>query len=457
MHDLIHECIKHFNGGALRSQEIQQRFWTFFEKEWIAASYHFQRALQMHGARLRAEIGEWPEPSLKAYLSLLIESPPVQRNLIEHLAAEELRDHVDDRAACLAIIEAIEQRDRYTPSPEKEAPLHDAIANIDRALDFAPPDVKLDLLHHRGKFHLWTKQKDAARADFERVLEIDPRAYHAHLQLARIKTEASDATTIEHLAIIIRAFNEDRGSVAITVVLAAFAQLGRSNARRPRLKLLRRHVELLREAIELGIAEGFSQPYRTLGRVARYFYYEYPHFLVSLSTIVVFPPTNTPTPRDAFDIAECLKTIGKAHAELAYAAELVRRWYEQALPYYQLTEKPNDFETTMIAECLILLQNYEPAIKLLDAYAGELNSPHWWHRRAQALRGRGDLSAIQNALKMNRDADYAAVFLQVRAQIEADSRDPQCIATLREALGAAQGKFRDKLQSELSELQARLG
>lgn len=463
MHDLVHTCLQHFDGGTISENEVAKRLKHFFATNWETGSYHFHRSLQIHAATIQCWVNlEAPEPSLESYLFLLAESIAKPTSLLETLRACTIEEFVNQREACLSIAEAVELRyQNEMVEAEKERILDKGINNISAGVAKVT-DARLatDLLHHRGKLFLWRKKTEEAVKDFSEVLALDPKYFQAHLQMARLKAQRHDSSCSQHVESILNAFAAERESVSITLALAAFTELEKRPNQNLRENWLVGDPSTFREAIALAAAEGFSQPYRTLGRLSRYISYPHPEVLLELAELVSFPPPALAKDRECFDIAECMKSVRKACLEERGDNWGHEQWCERALEFYQKTAHPNEFQLTMQAECLIRLKRFGEALSLLDSCATASNQAHWWHRRAQALHGLAKeddaLTAIDRTLQANQDTRYVSAFLQVKAQIEAAMGLHTAVKTLEEAVSKVQNaKFKAALEAELAALRKR--
>lgn len=463
MHELVHACLQHFRGGCIDDAAVDARLKGYFASHWETASYHFRRSLHIHADTVSTWVNViHPRPSFETYLFQLTESASKPVQFLEALRTCNITAFLHDREACLSIIEAIEER--YKAEVESNARrriLDEGIANLTSGVSMAT-DVRLqaDLMHHRGKFLRWSDNDEAAKADFEDVLKRDSAAFHTHLQLARIKAKAKDGSCSRHVELILNAFDQDPKGVGITLVLAAFAELGRDLNQGLRTLWLGTGLARLKEAVSVAVTEGFSQPYRTLAQLGRYLWYDQPEALIDMAEQVSFPSPCNASDRECFDIAECMKLVGKAYAERAAAPTENQRWYDRAMEYYTRVATPNEFQVTMIAECQILLRQFQRAVDTLDRWDGAPPSMHWWHRRAQALLGVNQLddalAAIVEALKACPGKRYRTTFLEVKADIEAASDLPNAVATLGDAVASAESvKFKNALEGKLAHLRAR--
>jgi len=463
MHDLVHTCLRHFDGGNISENEVAARLKQFFAANWETGSYHFHRSLQIHAATIQSWVNlEAPEPSLESYLFLLAESISKPTQLLEALRGRAIEAFPNQREACLSIVEAIEMRyQNEMVEAEKERILDEGINNITTGVAKATdPRLTTDLLHHRGKLFLWRKKADEAVKDFSAVLARDPQYFQSHLQMARLKAQTQDPSCSEHVESILSAFAAEQESVSITLALAAFTELEKRANQNLREKWLVADPSRFSEAISLAVAEGFSQPYRTLGRLSRYIFYPHPQVLLTLAELVSFPPPAAAKDRECFEIAECMKSVGKACLDERGDDWGHKQWCERALEFYQKTANPNEFQSTMQAECLIRLKRFDEALSCLDSIANVSNQAHWWHRRAQALLGLGKeedaLVAINRTLGANQDERYLSAFLQVKAQIEAALGLATAVTTLEEAVSKVNNeKFKAALEAELTDLRKR--
>lgn len=460
MHELVHTCLRHFDGGNISENQVAERLKQFFAANWETGSYHFQRSLLIHAATIQSWVNlEAPNPSLESYLYLLAESIDNPVAFLEALRTQAVHEFTNLREACLSIVEAIEMRfQNETAEVERERILDEGISNISAGIARAGnAPLTTDLLHHRGKLLLWHKKPEEALADFSEVLKRDPKAFQAHLQMARIRAQNHDAACSGHVETILNAFDTEQEAVSITLALAAFTELEKKPNQSIRDKWLVADPSKFQEAISLAVAEGFSQPYRTLGRLGRYISYLHPQVLLSLAESVSFPPSAVAKDRECFDIAECMKNAGKACADLRGDGWGQQRWYERAIEYYDRTPAPNEFQLTMKAECLIRLGQFDRAVSVLDECCSENNQPHWWHRRSQALLGLNKtseaLAAIENALSANSEQRFKGAFLHTKGQVEAASGLPNAVTTITEAIANTKDlKFKTALEADLARL-----
>lgn len=460
IHDLIIECLKHFNLVGSAGLSPSGRFWSYFRDTWEASPYHFQRALHLHRRQITAACDpNTPQPDLPSYLALLLEDCPLTAHGVAQLATTDMRLHLHDRAALGAIIEAVERRIKLAGGGwENESLLRDAVQRLSEALALATePVVRADLLHHRGKFRHWLKDGPGAISDFTAVLELFPNHWAALVQLARVK---GDRPASDYLKRIIDAFEKSPATVPTTIILAALNELGSSAHAPLRNEVVRNRIAVVQTAISLSLVAGYSQPYRMLGRLGRHIFFPHPDVLLQLAGVVTFPPVEIATNDEVFDIAECLKCIGKAHREAGAELEAVRSWWRQAIPYYERVASPNGFQLTMYAECRMLLRNFAEADQILERVPGTNREAHWWHRKAQVLLGLGGtdeaLVALENSFADPKAATYVGTFLQTKARILAAKGDPTCVESARLALGLVNDeKHKQQIADELSDYQSR--
>lgn len=464
IHDLVRTCIRRLNTPVPVAFDPDSRFWGYFRKTWEDSPFHFQRSLHLHRGKVETGFDPArPVPGLQSYLCVLLGARALRPEGVARLAAFPLEAHLADRAESAAVVEAMERQWRDA-SDEAGAQLllksHEA--RLTTALVRAPAGpVRLDLLHHRGKFRRWLKRYSDARSDFEAVLAERNDRWSAHLQLARILAGSRLTGADTHCQAIFTAFEREDNAVPVTVVLAAFAELGRNELKALRDHMLAQKLEVLQRAVSLSLVEGFAQPYQMLGRIGRHLYYHHPVVLLQLVAEVSFPLPDDidPANPEMFDIGECLKIVGKAHNEDQSDPDGLRRWCQRAIGYYERVDNPNGFNLTMHAECLILLEDYDRAVATLARVSDKDREAHWWHRQAQALRGLHRLdeaeAAIGHALDLNPAEHFRAAFLLAKGEILADRHDARCLAVIAEARALATGpKFPAQLDKTLARFRA---
>ena len=113
---------------------------------------------------------------------------------------------------------------------------------------------------------------------------------------------------------------------------------------------------------------------------------------------------------------------------------------------------PNQYRTTMYAECLILLKHFDYACEILNFVKEEERGIFWFHRYAQALNGlnlqQEALNNINHALKILTDAQarYKSAFLEVKSDClwELEHYE-EALAVLEEAIELSNGKYQTQL------------
>jgi len=458
IHDLILICIRQFSLQLPKCVGPQQRFWQYLKDYWESSPIHFQRVLHLHRGRIAEGLNlQQPVASLQSYLCLLVENGPITPEGINALANTLLESVIGDRAALAATLEAIERNWRTAPSDEKTELLRSAEIRLTEALALNSEDqMKADLLHHRGKFRRWLKDFRAAQSDFEVVLKLYPESWAAHLQNARVllaQGKPDDGAT--HLLRIFDRFDASPASVPATSVLAALAELSRREYKNLREKILSERLEMVRSAISRSLVNGFSQPYRVLGRLGGSLYYHNPEVLLSMAAAIDFPSVETASPDEYFDIAEAMQAIGRAHGEINHDGVAEKNWARRAIEYYTRVPKPRPFNVVRYAACLLVVDEFTDAANSLDMIAESERDAFWYLRRAQAHLGLGELSAgksiIEAGLKKLHGQAFRNAFLLTRARIEYQSGEKNCVITLNEAIASETSpKFKKDLEAELT-------
>lgn len=459
LHDLLLQCLKHFGVTGSRGLNPEARFWEYFEDTWEKSPSHFQRSLHLHRESIVASVDrDDPEPGLPGYLTLLLEDCPLSERGIAKLAAQDMRAHLPNRAALGAIVEAAEWCIRLGGDGEKEQLLREAIRRLTEAIERASdPVIRADLFHHRGKFHHWLGARDEAIADYQAVLDLFPDNWAALLQMARVQAKQQAGTYLKR---VIDAYEHAPAEVPSTIILAALNELGNPAHSALRTEIITTRVKVIQTAISSSLVTGYSQPYRMLGRLGRHLAFPHPDVLLQIAGAVTFPPVEHAKNEEVFDIAECLKSIGKAHREESGDANAHQSWCRQAIPYYERLSSPNGFRLTMHAECLNLLQDFTAADNVLGRAPAAEREGHWWHRKAQTLLGLGKteeaLSALTHSFGDIKAASFLGTFLQTRAKIQAAQNDPACIESARLAMGSVNlEKHRRQIVAELETYEAR--
>ncbi len=459
VHEIMLSCLGALPLEPSLAERGEAAFWEYFARNWPTRPYHFRRSLQLHSGK----VADWvtahsPSPTIQEYVWLLIDADSKDPDRIAVLQQIPLDANAGNSLVLACIIEALEWASRLASGEEgKRAVTEGAVRAIDSALPHVTESVSwANLSHHRGKLlrHLH-RDTDAIHA-FEAAISRNSKSYQSDLQIARIAAKQTDYKKAQtHIRRIITAYGDEPESVPITVVLAAFAEMAIKGNADVRSEFIIRNPDVLSCAIQQSNVEGFSQPYNTVARLGRQLYWDNPGLLVALCSILNMPGPLSIGPKEAFDVAECLKTSAKAQKELGAEDAAVKRSLTGAEPYYAAATLDSRFQTVMYSEWLILMDRYEDAVRTLESIPHAERDVFANHRLAQALLGSGKPQdahgAIVEAISKCSDKTYMSAFLEVRADVEQALSDRASAETLRQAIRECQNpKYRAALESKLA-------
>lgn len=461
LHDILLTCLSHYApepGGT----DPAQSFWKYFEDNWWTAPYHFRRSVQLHADKFTHWRTEHDAtPCIQEYVGLLAEnSGAIESARLAVLLDLDFAPFANNDVALFCLVEAHEFACRQIHGDERVVPAELAIEKIDAIIDgLQDGQTCANLHHHRGKFLRYAKRYPEMEQAFETALSMDPTAYQAHLQLARIAVRKKQWDNARaHIEAILEAYINDDLSVAITLVLDVFAMLGHQDLRPLLTKYIANDPILLRKALTFAGVQGYSQPFATVARLSKQLYYSAPALVSELSQHFDVPAPGILQPDEAFQIAEFLKGKAKAEAETHSEEVSVKQW-GLIVDYYQAADVSQAYQKQMYAECLNGMGRFAESIAILET-ENLANATHWFrHRYAEALLGVGRLEEALTQILLAIDGlsglQYRSTYLNVKARIWRRRGMLIALDTLRDAIDVCDNeKYRSRLSSTLTLWQA---
>jgi len=426
LHDLTFLCVQSLNKDE--DGKIIDKFLKFFEERIEIADFHFQRSLHICKSKIKCLANSVPtQPDLIHYLYFLLEINEIDTEVLNKIAESNLADHINSKISINAIIEAREKilfKSRSQGSDENQYD-QTTISEINSILETTNLDdnVAHILLHHQGKCYRRVSNHKMSVVAFEAALKYDSNANHTRLQIARFYQRENPAKSAYHLDRIIKNYINDPKSVATTVLLASIIEIFRlRDGYGTFLKKIDNLKKLIIEIVGQAQAEGFSQPYEVVASLGRNIYYTDPEFVLDLynSTNIHDIDISDKNVKH-FDVAECIKNVGKASAQINHPRFNPSELYKLAMKYYSKVNTDNHFRLTMMAEGALLAQQPEISIKHLKKIPMEKWNCHIHHRMAQALEAKGDLDnalfEIEKSISTCKDQKYLSAFYDRKAEI----------------------------------------
>lgn len=451
VHDLIYSSV-----SIQQEDSWKDEFKAYFCNKITLSDCHFQRTLQFCSKKIFLLANE--NDSLFVYLYLLVDGERKDKDFVDAIAQNNIYENCDNILAVQAIFEAreimyFEFHDDFSQKSQEE------IQKVLTQTTSLNNSILHTIYHHYGKILKRIHKDDDACIQFRKALEYEANAPHSLLQLARL-TKNSDEKQKLIYQIIGDNWQENFSNTSITTFFAAFELIVKDNSkiwndfqkRYPDFQ-----VKLCR-IIQTTYADGYSQPFQLIARLGQKLWYNNPCFVVSLMASVNIPSDNmiqtAESSLDFFDWAEILKNYAKAQKELGFNQAAVGI-LNQAVELYEKKLKcsgPNQYRTTMYAECLILLKRFDYACEILNFVKKEERGIFWFHRYAQALNGlnlqQEALNNINHALKILTDAQtiYKSAFLEVKSDClwELEHYE-EALAVLEEAIELSNDKYQTQL------------
>lgn len=320
------------------------------------------------------------------------------------------------------------------------------------AIPGLPGRVERDLKHHRGKALDRLGRFDEAAAVFEDVLKTDPEFPAAELQLARVlaRISARSSEALARLEAVFRFAEQRPMDLNLSIVLGAFETLTWTALKERMLETISAHRTLLVDSLKRALKFGHDQPYKLIAALGLKLSYDAPGLFLELVELVPERLSPAETDEELFAWAQTLKLAGKALREAH--DERAPSFFKEAVTFYLQLKKPNEFMIIQFAEGMLLVDRAADAEKLLDRVVASQRKEFWYHRKAEALRMKGDfalaLTQIDLALAVEKSS-YRSTYLYERFRIRVGLGDTAARADLDAAiLECKNDKFKRQLDAE---------
>lgn len=309
-----------------------------------------------------------------------------------------------------------------------------------------------DIAFHQAKAWSWCGKTNDAETAFRKLLVGKPGEAATHLQLGKLHGGRAlgkpgpdaDATIVAFSSIVVL----PPESVATTVTLDGFgllALVGHESA----LPLLIQHRDRLLQELRSALSKGLAQPYSIVAKLMGAFWFHAGDALDSVFATIAGRPAPMESDDDIFAWAQAQKQYAKNLLDRDHDVENVRSLLQGAIAAYEQIEKLVWRQPVQFAEALLLTAQHARALAVLDAEGVE-RSCHWFHRRAQALRGLNQLTDALNdidAALANAEQKFKAAFLEERYEIRRRAGDAGATSDLERAHDeCAPGKYKDELR-----------
>ena len=155
-------------------------------------------------------------------------------------------------------------------------------------LNLTSENSKALVLHHIGKFRSYADDFNGAEKDLIEVLQLNPKAYHSMLRLARDYDKKKDTTRAEKYIEMILG-TEPAEEVPISIRLSAYDIISKNKYKSLREKFIDGRMNDFMNSLYAALAENYSQIYVLLSKLANHLSYNYPEKYTHLCARLPLP------------------------------------------------------------------------------------------------------------------------------------------------------------------------
>lgn len=471
MHDLIFRCISLKSSNIDFSSNFERQFISFFKDHLVKKDYVYFRTLHLHKEKLLELVSEYSEEFALIYASLEYLKLDELIKTLDKIKIQQLLDSAyyfkqEEYFRILTFIECIEDIHRlkkWRDLNEGVAFAEEQIPYLEKLLEIKQLDkeTKYEIMHHLGKFQLFTKNIDAAEECFRQVISNVQNPFHSYLQLLKLIYDSKTEEARSLLKEIFRSFQEDRQKVSISIVLAAFNEL-----KKPQFKEIAEEYlyngTLFEETISMSSIWGFTQPFQVLTEIGKSIAYHDPKRFIKIMEMIPEPSEDSSFNDLLFYSGQLYKLLGKCYEQVE-GLDSQNRYsvFELSKMYYEKMHEPNTYQLTQICELYQLMGLPRLAIDILNSVPEKERQSSFWHYRySLSLYELNQLdkalSEVGTAINMIKESDkrFKAAFLFHKAQIlEALGDKNNAFAIYQEAYNASNDdKFKSTIQVAINNL-----
>ncbi|KAF6626363.1 hypothetical protein H6F38_24375 [Paenibacillus sp. EKM208P] len=471
IHDLILNCITLKSSSKDYSTHFESQFIIFFKEHLTKKDYFYFRTLHLHKEKLFYLLLKNPREFALIYASVEHLELSDLFITLEKIHIHELLDSVytfkqEDYYQILAFIECIENIHRFTKwenikegvlFAEKQMPYMKKLMEINGLSE----EIKFELMHHLGKFYVFVKKFEIAEECFRQVIENNPHAFHSKLQLLKIIFATKNEEAKGLLRDILNSFKENRQQVSISIVLAAFNELKKTEFNEITEEYLFNGT-LFEEAISISSIWGFTQPYQVITEIGKTIAYHDPNRFIKIMEMIPEPSEESTSDFMLFYSGQLYKVLGKCYRQVeGDDSQKCRSVFELSKMFYDKMSTPNSYHLTQICELYQLLGLPELAINTLEKVPIENRKNSFWHYRYslslyEQYQFGPALLKVENALKLIKKSEerFRATFLYHKAQVLTALDDKaKALAVYHEAYKLSENeKFRSSIEAAINNL-----
>tara|TARA_R100001377_G_scaffold85305_2_gene71424 strand:- start:4218 stop:7001 length:2784 start_codon:yes stop_codon:yes gene_type:complete len=314
------------------------------------------------------------------------------------------------------------------------------------------PEIEIYLKHHLGKLYIRLEKLEPALHCFDEVLEKDPNADYARLQIARIAVwhdTSSKLVTHERLNKIIK-LNLSRKNQwdksSLSVLLATYELISEYKMSEFRGKYIDSCIDDFVSNLMYSMSFGFEQPFDLLSKLSSHLGYNFKEHFFDICSNLPFPSTIETNESVQLSFAKIQSAFCRQlkYSNISDKKDRINRAFNNAEIYYK-NIKLEDFERGKFIDLYIDRENYLCGLKEIEKYDNKVDDPFYFQKYCKLLRLRGEEKDIEQSLKCIDTAieiasnnpkftNYKTAFLNDKAESMLFKSTPSAIELLKEAI-----------------------
>lgn len=274
-------------------------------------------------------------------------------------------------------------------------------------------EVKLELLHHRGKSLRRSDRHSDALESFNRLLEINPNWHATYGQIAHLGTQKGVDKEVKEagenaMRLLLNYIREDIFSVPLRVSLGSLARLRSYRSLLNEIIEEPEFVDKLSDVISISTLDGLDQFYEAFVSFTTLFGYRYQHTCVNLAEaipeIIAIPP-NQVEKRQWISACGALtnSAIAAKKEQKEYLYSLLIRSALAFADEINQREELSDFDGRCIAKTYNLGCKHQDALNAIKKVPDD-DVSHWLlYQKSKAFLGLGS-EHLQDALLTSKES-----------------------------------------------------
>lgn len=335
-------------------------------------------------------------------------------------------------------------------------------------------ELKIELLHHRGKALRRSGSLVEALSSFQEILTYRPEWHAAHGQIAHLGTQNEADAEMKAAGEASMSWLVDRmlsgySAVPLRVSLAAIARLRSYSTVVSALSAEPDKVKQISDVIAISALDGLDQFYEAFLAFTSKFGYEHVNIVIALADVMpelLTVPPDSVDPKQWTSACEALSNTAQS-AKSAEKVKLASRLAASATIFAQALVDAgglNAFSVRAVMKAYLIADMPARAFEVCEKFAPE-TTDHWLlYRKSQALLELGNAlsalevarEALESAKKDARAKERVASYYELLSKCaEAVPDIPVAVAYCQEAIKSGAGdRYMEQLKERLTRLEA---